>query len=158
MLADVWNTYKFNWGLNNGGLYTAVKKEINLVWEFHHTFVYKKEEEGLYKSVSYVLLDVSSKWEGKYLLTMNVHLHSPLPFGNTEARRHQRNEIKEKLIQIQSDMTFPEGFEWSNCGVIFVGDMNIGYEDPEGNITEEYLELSFFFSVFTFIDFFKKKS
>lgn len=138
--ADLYNAYSLNWQRHTGGLLTAVKNNIPVIWSHHHVFKCNKGEEEMDKSANFTLLDMNNYWPQKYLLTINTHLHSPKPFGNTWERKEQKEEIKQVLIQLQASQSYPEEFDWLNCGVIFVGDFNLAYIDDTGKISDEYLD------------------
>ena len=139
--ADYWNTLTANRIRVNGGLYFACKEKFAIIWEHHHVFKYCVGEEGMGKSVSFVLLDVDQYWPGKYLLIINTHLHSPFPFSNTEARKTQKEEILKGMQVIQKVMSYPDDFKWENCGVLMLGDFNMAYKIKNSDIpTKEYQE------------------
>jgi len=140
ILGDWANAYLVNILNLNGGLFGGWRSNLGLLWERHLNFACNIGEEGLYKSVQFLLFDMKTKWPGKFLLTINTHLHSPKPFGNTDERRAQRAEIKEHLIRIQTEEIFPRGFSWKNCGVVLAGDFNTAYQTADGSLTLEYVE------------------
>jgi len=104
-------------------------------------------EISMNKSVTFQLLDVSSKWgQDKKLLLINTHLHSPSPFDHTPERKAQREEI----VQILQSMTnggslfnsepILQSIDWNNTGVLLVGDLNTAYETKKQVETTEYVE------------------
>jgi hypothetical protein len=140
VLADWGNSYLSNILNFNGGLFGGWRSNLNLVWERHVNFICNLGEEGFAKSAQFLLLDMRAKWPGKFLLTLNTHLHSPKPFGNTEERRAQRAEMKDHLIRLQTEEIYPPGFSWKNCGVVMAGDFNTAYQTHDGSLTLEYVE------------------
>ncbi len=137
--ADYWNLSR-TFLRQNGGLYFASGPDLPIIWYKHHTFENKFGETLTNKSLGITLLNMDKKWKGKYLLVLNVHYHSPNPFGDTEARHYQRVETLEVLRSLQTHL-FPIGFEWKNCGVIFAGDFNISQKQSSGENTTEYTKL-----------------
>eukprot|EP01137_Pigoraptor_chileana_P021848 Opistho-2@86054 len=139
--ATAFNAYNFN-KLRNGGLYFASRHALPVVWERHLNFAANAGEEGIFKSLSIVLVNMDALWPKKHLLILNTHLHSPQPYGDSEQRRAQRKEVRDALIAIQEEEKYPDGFLWSSCGVMYMGDFNTAChkrEIPE-EYTAEYLE------------------
>lgn len=115
---------------SNGGLITAVRKDIKVIWSFNYKFTYCADEDNLNRSVSFTLLNMDSYWSGKYLLICNVHLYGGGPNNGDTAhndnivREQQRSEIYGQLMQIHEKQLFPLGFTWDKCGVIICGCFN----------------------------------
>jgi endonuclease/exonuclease/phosphatase family metal-dependent hydrolase len=114
---------------SNGGLVTAARKDLKIIWSYNYKFTYCADEDMLNRSVSFTLINMDSYWSGRYLLICNLHLYGGGTNGNTAhtdniVREQQRSEIYGQLMQIHSKQLFPLGFTWDKCGVIICGCFN----------------------------------
>jgi len=143
-LSDFWNALKLSVVNQNGGLFSAFKKEnAKLVFHHHHQFLNKEEHKG----VSLSIFDLSTLWgDQHYLLVLNTHLYSMDSRGNSEVRQRQKLEIANLLVWLQgeiqkrSDWKWAQDFTWKRCGVILMGDLNMVYQQWDGTASVEYLE------------------
>lgn len=118
---------------SNGGLVTAVRKDLKVIWSYNYKFTYCADEDTLNRSVSFTLINMDSYWSGKYLLICNLHLYGGGTNGNTAhtdniVREQQRSEIYGQLLQMHEKQLFPLGFTWDKCGVIICGCFNAAAE------------------------------
>lgn len=109
---------------STGGLVTAIRNDINIIWSYVYKFTYCADEETLNRSISFTLLDMKSYWSGKYLLICNLHLYGGPAHVDNIVREQQRNEIYGQLLQIHKKKLFPLGFTWNQCGVLICGCFN----------------------------------
>jgi hypothetical protein len=134
-------TRSYHYNGSNGGLVTAVRKDMKTIWSYNYKFTYCADEDTYNRSVSFTLINMNSYWTGKYLLLCNLHLYGDGANGNTAhidniVREQQRSEIYGQLLQIHEKQLFPLGFTWDKCGVLICGcfnaaatiGMNVGLE------------------------------
>lgn len=141
-LAKTARSYYYNG--SNGGLVTAVRKDLKIIWSYNYKFTYCADEDNLNRSTSFTLINMDSYWSGKYLLVCNLHLYSGLR-GNTAhtnnlVREQQRSEVYGQLMQIHEKQLFPLGFSWDKCGVIICGCFNAA-ADNGFSINHEYTKI-----------------
>lgn len=133
----------------SGGLFTSYNAQFECLNEKRHKFVKVLDsftEKVLGKGCQISLFDVSSKWgEGKKLALINTHL----AYALREVQTTQCAEIRETFSQFLEEN---KKVDWSNCGVIWCGDLNIPSEDEEslfdifqlfgGNVRDLYKEMN----------------
>lgn len=129
---------------SNGGLVTAIRKDLKVIWSYNYKFTYCADEDTLNRSVSFTLINMDSYWSGKYLLVCNVHLYggskTDTAHSDNIVREQQRSEIYGQLLQIHEKQLFPLGFTWDKCGVIICGCFNAAADKGLG-IGQEYRKI-----------------
>lgn len=113
-----------------GGLYDFSNPNVTCINRIKHTFT--KSQSKSYKGVEATMWK-TPQWEGgnKTLLVFNTHLDP----SNTLNRRHQIYEIIEFVDRTMSTMEREKGqneqHDWSQTGVLVVGDFNIRADSEE---------------------------
>eukprot|EP00539_Tryblionella_compressa_P003177 CAMPEP_0178747280 /NCGR_PEP_ID=MMETSP0744-20121128/8237_1 /TAXON_ID=913974 /ORGANISM="Nitzschia punctata, Strain CCMP561" /LENGTH=291 /DNA_ID=CAMNT_0020400505 /DNA_START=246 /DNA_END=1121 /DNA_ORIENTATION=- len=126
LLAETINTAYLHI-MKTGGLYDFSTPSMICRYRKKHTFTKSRSKSR--KGVEATLWDVPQWGEGKKLLVFNTHL-DPWSVSN---RRHQVGEILEffrdtlQTIDERSNGTH----DWSNTGVIALGDFNIKADSAE---------------------------
>jgi hypothetical protein len=107
----------------NGGLLTAIRYDMKVIWYDEYNFQHFGGEESLNRSASFTLINMNNYWEGKYLLMCNVHFCTDNASDDSVVREQQRGELFDYFSNL-GDKLYPLNFRWENCGVIIAGCFN----------------------------------
>lgn len=124
-----------------GGLVSAVRHDIPIIWNFVYKFISIGDEVDLNRSASFTLMNMNNYWPGKYLLVCNVHLYEKNSHDDSIVREQQRGELFDQFAEIHKRL-YPLGFKWEQCGVIVAGCFNVASENlANGDLSNEYRKL-----------------
>jgi hypothetical protein len=134
-LADIVDTLYLHL-LQTGGLFDAAKSTMTCRYRMKHTFTVSRSRS--LKGVEATLWDVSSLWgPSKWLLVFHTHLDPWSPENRKIQVREIVHFVGETLAAIDHDSSSSNDTvmhhqqDWSNTGVLVLGDFNIKADTPE---------------------------
>jgi len=123
----------------NGGLLTAIRYDMKVIWYDEYNFEHYGGEESLNRSASFTLINMNNYWNGKYLLMCNVHFCTDNATDDSVIREQQRGELFNYLSNL-GEKLYPLNFKWENCGVIIAGCFNANDTSVINNTTTHSTE------------------
>jgi endonuclease/exonuclease/phosphatase family metal-dependent hydrolase len=118
-LGDYINTVRY-YVLGNGGLYFAAKHDFPIIYHDGVTFTNSKTKSR--KGVHVSVLDMDSRWKGRYLCIFYTHLD---PFNDDDVQFKQLDEVKEFMLRTFETLLKDKVQSIENMSVLLVGDLNI---------------------------------